>query len=136
MAAGLPPRKEEEKGRMELELGENPAWTPYSIVDNSSNVLWNASGVVIGQTFWKTVEKLTHPVTPDTNALLPLLASLEHWTTPEKFLQGLTIRFDIPSPKDKSDESLHKYKDELQVSCCATCYSLFRRLFGFVLSTC
>eukprot|EP01127_Copromyxa_protea_P000196 TRINITY_DN10185_c0_g1_i1.p1 TRINITY_DN10185_c0_g1~~TRINITY_DN10185_c0_g1_i1.p1 ORF type:complete len:1047 (-),score=228.31 TRINITY_DN10185_c0_g1_i1:56-2896(-) len=114
LAAGMPPRKEEEKGRMDLELGENPAWTPYSIPDNSSNILTNASGVIVGQTFFKTVEKLTHPVMPDTNALLPLLASLEHWTTTDQFLDALIIRFNIPSSKDKSDDALIKYKEELQ----------------------
>lgn len=116
LAAGMPPRREEEKGRMELDLTDNPDWAPFTVSDTSSNCIINTYGVAIGQTFYKTVEKLTHPVNPDTNSLLPLLATLDSWTTPEAFFDALLLRFNIPPPKDKSDESWKKYKEELQVN--------------------
>eukprot|EP01127_Copromyxa_protea_P023863 TRINITY_DN9150_c0_g1_i1.p1 TRINITY_DN9150_c0_g1~~TRINITY_DN9150_c0_g1_i1.p1 ORF type:complete len:1039 (-),score=209.18 TRINITY_DN9150_c0_g1_i1:65-3181(-) len=114
LVQGLPPRKEEEKGRMELDLTENPEWEPFTLSDTPENVVTNASGTVIGQTFYKIIETLTHPANPDTNLLLPLLATLDNWTTPEKFLEALILRFTIPPPKDKSDESMKKYAEELQ----------------------
>jgi hypothetical protein len=100
---------------MELDFTENPEWVAFIQPDTPSNTLINASGVIIGQTFLKIIETLTHPLNPDTNALPPLLATLDNWTTPEKFLDALLMRFNIPPPKDKSDESIKKYKEELQV---------------------
>jgi len=114
LVQGLPPRKEEERGRMDLDLSNNPGWSVFTTPDGSSNTLANASGQIVGLTFFKVMEKITHPVTPDAIGLLPLLATMDTWTSPHEFLDALVLRFNVPLPKDKSDESMHKFTHELQ----------------------
>eukprot|EP01126_Amoeba_proteus_P056996 TRINITY_DN7227_c0_g1_i2.p1 TRINITY_DN7227_c0_g1~~TRINITY_DN7227_c0_g1_i2.p1 ORF type:complete len:865 (+),score=209.08 TRINITY_DN7227_c0_g1_i2:826-3420(+) len=110
---GVPLVKKKEDGKLSEYLEFKKEWQPYIVPDGPSNIVTNASGMITGLTFHKIIEKLTHHVTPDTN-LGPLLATLESWTTPDQFLDALLIRFDVPDPKDKSEENMSKYRDEFQ----------------------
>lgn len=62
----------------------------------------------------KIVEKTTSHSTPDKQLLVGILATLSLFTTPMEFLELLILRYNVPLPKDKSDDSMEKYTNSFQ----------------------
>ena len=65
-------------------------------------------------TLTKLVERLTHPITPDSNSIQPFLATYRSFCTGSQLLDLLISRYCVPPPKDKSPENLERYKAKLQ----------------------
>eukprot|EP01125_Pyxidicula_operculata_P018240 TRINITY_DN6479_c0_g1_i1.p1 TRINITY_DN6479_c0_g1~~TRINITY_DN6479_c0_g1_i1.p1 ORF type:complete len:1105 (+),score=214.78 TRINITY_DN6479_c0_g1_i1:1899-5213(+) len=99
-----------------IDLEYKKEWQMFYIKDTANNVVIDREGVVSLATLSKLVEKLTNPViTPDRELVVPLLYSSRTFCTAEELLNLLIIRFQVPDPKDKSEESMQKWVTEFQI---------------------
>lgn len=125
MIRGLPPRTQEDKGRIELDV--NKEWILFDEKDGPTNVATNINREIIGMklllfdltsflglTLHKIVEKITNHLSPDKQLLAAVLATIHLYTSPMEFLELLILRYNVPLPKDKSDDSMEKYTNSFQ----------------------
>jgi hypothetical protein len=102
----------EEPIRFDLEFVKD---YPFYQLDNPNNIVLEKEGNQIKYgTLTKIIERLTHHQYADTKSMFTFLATFRTFATPHEVLDLLIWRYNVPPPRDKSPESLQKYKTKMQ----------------------